>query len=106
MASLEEAFSKGDFILCDDETVSLEIVLEFRFAGVADDLLPPDSGVKLYEGSCTVRVFEKGRQISVSTIRSKVTIGKDPLSVHETIAAFLAEEALEAAGRLLEPLVE
>jgi len=106
IASLGEAFSEGDFILCDEETAELQTVLEFRFIEVADGLLPARSGMRLFEGSCTVTVFEKGREVSVATIRSKVTCGGDPRAIHEKIAAFLAEEAVEKAGELIEPLVE
>lgn len=106
IASLEDAFSKGEFLLRDDRKAAMAVTFDFRFAEVFDDLLPPRSGVRLFEGSCGVTVFEKGRKVSASKIPSKVTSGRDPGAVHARIAAFLLEKAVESAAALLEPLVE
>jgi len=91
-------------MLADEEAADLSVSFIFSVEEVSDDLLPPESKISLCEGSCVIVVTQKDRTRSISTIRSKVTSGKDTQEIEREIITYLMEKAAKTAGGMLSSL--
>ncbi|MFC1586709.1 hypothetical protein ACFL54_00225 [Planctomycetota bacterium] len=89
-------FKECNFKLLDKENAAkadFKVVCKIQIEEVYDKLIPANSGVRLFRGSCQLEVYHGAKLILSKSIPSKVISDKIPLAAHKKIAGYLQTQA-------------
>jgi len=104
---LAEEFDLIDFVLTSENEAEVRIKCDIKIEEKFDDrMIDKESGVRMFKGTCRMRMLHNNSEIYHGIIESKVISGRDADKTQETVLNFLAERIFMVSKTPLEKILE
>ncbi|MHC4660824.1 MAG: hypothetical protein ACYS8W_03985 [Planctomycetota bacterium] len=99
---LKLGFEDLEFKLSQEQEAEFRVRFDFKVRETSDSLVPPESEIKLFYGTCRISVTRPERTVFEVEIKSSVNSSKDPKEVSKLIINTLMQRAYYRVTKALD----